>query len=123
MRGNHFLYLLIILFLLHSCKGSDSAEIPSGVYSPDSMAMILADIHITESILQQKGYQPELLDYKSALIQKTLRDNGANPHRFNRSYEYYLSVPETFSGIYDHVISEISRREAAAAAKTGRDSL
>lgn len=123
MRGNHFLYLLITLFLLHSCKRNDSVEIPAGVYPPDSMAQIMADIHITEAILQQKGYQPELLDYKSAMIQKTLRDNGADPDRFNLSYEYYLSVPETFSTIYDQVISEISRREAAAANKTGRDSL
>lgn len=115
--------MMSLLVLLNSCKENESVDIPAGVFPPDSMALIMADIHITEAILQQKGYQPELLDYKSALIQKTLRKNNASPERFNRSYEYYLSVPETFSVIYDQVISEISQREAAAAAKNGRDSL
>lgn len=123
MRGKYYIYLLSLFLLINSCRENETTEIPAGVFPPDSMALIMADIHITEAILQQKGYQPELLDYKSAQIQKTLLKNGADPARFNRSYEYYLSVPETFSGIYDHVISEISRREAAAVAKTSRDSL
>ena len=81
------------------------------------MVMIMAKIHIAESLLNQYGSQTSQIDFKAAYLQKLIHVNSIDTARFNRSFNFYASQPDIFTGVYEDVINEISRQQAEGKGK------
>lgn len=96
-----------------SCSGKKEIKIPDDVYPRDSMVLVMAEVHISEAFLMQQDYRQDQKRFKEAYMQQTLAGAGIDTAKFNRSFDFYSSNPALFTQIYDEVITEISKRQAA----------
>ena len=107
----------VTLVIVASCQKNPESEIPEDVFERDSMVSIMAEIHIAEALLNQYGSQTNQIDFKAAYIQNLISKNNIDTARFNRSFDYYSTRPELFTGVYEDVINEISKRQAEGRGK------
>ncbi len=113
-----FLWSFVVMITsVASCSKTTEKKIPDDVFSRDSMVMIMAKIHIAEALLHQYGSQTSQIDFKAAYLQKLIHDNSIDTARFNRSFNFYASQPDIFTGVYEDVINEISRQQAEGKGK------
>ncbi|MFN3950959.1 MAG: DUF4296 domain-containing protein [Thermaurantimonas sp.] len=100
--------LCIWLFITTSCV---RIEIPPDVLPPETMAALMADLHLLEG--RRMGdkvlYAEEvaMADYYALIFQK----HGISPDQYKRSHHFYSQYPELFSGIYDLVIETLQQRQ------------
>jgi hypothetical protein len=111
--SRHSLLLFSLLAFIASCAPLPEREnIPKGILSPDSMTHLLADLHIAESQLLLTGVTPEAVLPKKAYILLVLHTHRTDTALFSRSFDFYTEHPELFAGIYEGVITEISKKQA-----------
>ncbi len=107
-------YLLILLLsgILAGCGRNGDSE-PKGLIPVDSMALILADIHIVEAM----GNYPSMIDSVEIDFNQyyldVLKKHGVNAVRYDSSYSYYVRSSKKMDEIYERVLSELSARENA----------
>jgi hypothetical protein len=86
--------------------------------SVEKMKMIMADIHIADAVAETKaqgGVNEKNLtaEYYAAVF----KNNGTTREDFLKSYRFYEDNPVLMNKLYDSVLIEISRREAAVGKK------
>lgn len=88
-------------------------ELPPGILPADSMVMVMTELHLLESKMMLLGNRNISATEKGAYLKGMLDSTGLDSARFTASFEYYAGKPELFTEIYEKVITEISRRQAA----------
>ena len=88
-------------------------KVPVEFIQPDSMVLVLADIHIAESKILTSGNpdstaKANLASYYKFVFDKYKVDNI----RFKNSFDYYSSHVSLMNDVYDKVIDELSKRQA-----------
>lgn len=109
-------FFLLLAFAFVAC-GKKEAETPQGVLSSEQMISVLADIHIAEARLQIADVRSSNPDLKNKYVAEVLSRHKINTSVFARSFDYYSSHPEIFSQMYEKVIEEISKKQAASKKK------
>ena len=105
--------ILISVFLFLGCQKQKEEIIPVEIISLDTMSMIIADMHIVESISNFRGMMdtPE-----SKKIEEQYSGIFSNykitPERFRKSYDYYLETPERMDKVYVLVLEQLSKIQA-----------
>jgi hypothetical protein len=107
--------LIFFLLLFSACNDQDPEKIPAEIISRDTMISILADLHIAEARIINAGPVFRDKTLKSAYLQQVLTRAAIDSSRFLKSFEFYSDHPEIFSGMYEQVIVEISKRQAERA--------
>jgi len=97
--------ILILLTALSCTLTPKTPEAPTNVIPIDSMALLLHDLAILESHIQQKYIQLE----RYAKIMRMsgdslLNKNGVSRQRYEESLMYYSKNPEILNAIYDSVL-------------------
>ncbi len=114
-------FILTILLLVSACE--EKREAPAGLIPEDQMVLILADVSLIEAKYQRRIIQPgrnlreETLKNYSALFKKY----GITSKQFADSYNYYQDDPEKMEAIYDKVLEELTRQEAAVKQASGKE--
>lgn len=78
------------------------------------MTMVLADMHITDAVAATKaqgGMDEKLLTEEYYL--QVYKNYGITKEQFLNSYHFYESSPKLLNKLYDQVLGEMSKREAA----------
>lgn len=107
-----FLLVFFACFLFSCSVKKKETEFPPGLISQDSMAVILADIHAVEALINHglliNNNAPATA---SAYYEGVYRKNKVSRKRFEESYNFYKENPEVLSKIYDKAIEELSSRQ------------
>jgi hypothetical protein len=108
--------LSFVFILLLGCGGGEEkVDIPEDVIGPDSMVPILVDFHLAEGAIleiqkqKQSAAQPAA-NYYAAILKK----HGIDREKFDRSLQFYSNYPALYIQIYDEVLAELNKKEAAS---------
>ncbi|MCF0043508.1 DUF4296 domain-containing protein [Dyadobacter fanqingshengii] len=102
---------LLLALLVTSCVEDEKP--PKNTMSEEKMATILTDIHLAESRvnrLQLRSLDSSLMIFnklKSDIWKKYKVDTVA----YRKSYDYYMTRPETMTRIYEKVNKNVEIRE------------
>ncbi|MCF0049770.1 DUF4296 domain-containing protein [Dyadobacter chenwenxiniae] len=108
---NGIIRFLLLTLLVTSCVEDEKP--PKDTMSEEKMATILTDIHLAESRvnrLQLRSLDSSLMIFnklKSDIWKKYKVDTVA----YRKSYDYYMTRPETMTRIYEKVNKNVEIRE------------
>lgn len=106
MDLKRFFYSLFLLSFLSCQSDQEANRRPSGILSPDSLVLILREVHEAEGLLANSGMRQ---DSAAVLFQvceaKLYRKYGIDSTRFSESLKYYTSNLKVLDSIY-HVLRE-----------------
>lgn len=109
------LFFTFFTLILISCTvKKKEIVLPAGIISPDSMAVILADMHsvealITHGLLINNNPSATAFSYYEGVYLQ----NKISRERFEESYNFYRLQPALLKEIYNKVIEELSSRQGA----------
>jgi len=107
----YLLFLSILFIILFSqCNSEQSIDIPEDILKPDSMEVILRDLHIADATLMNT--QPDNKEYKyrsDIYYAQILRKHNISRAEFDSSIMFYARYPLLFEKIYDKVLAEMNR--------------
>jgi len=110
----YFFYIFLIITILNSC--STTIENPEIVIPADSMAIILADVHLADatlSVIMNKKRFTKIDNYYYSVLKK----HNISRARLDSSISYYSSRGEEFEKIYENVMFILSEKEGVAIAE------
>lgn len=99
-----YLYFVMILLVISAgCKDriSTRKKIPSGITGKETMAKILADIHIAESMVPNTGKNDSNAKKLNILYFVIFKKYGITEQQFRRSMDYYTRNPDVLAEVYD----------------------
>ncbi len=128
-------YLVFALFLLFSCNNAPSKAIvkPVDLIPEVQMVQIIADVHLLEAALNVRS--PQVNQPRMPLTLEIRRDTAITPiiadpnaklpldwynifkkynvtkKQYETSMKWYASQPEVLNGIYDEVVTELTKRQ------------
>ncbi len=108
------IFFAVLVLSLSACTPQNPAP-PQGTIPKDSMILLLAEVHVAESRILLSGEFVNNQQVKSAYMQHVLATFNVDTTRFNQSFSYYTSKPDEFEQMYEDVMEEISKRQAATA--------
>ena len=108
---NGLIHFLLATLLFTSCVSDEKP--PKDTMSEEKMATILTDIHLAESRVNRM--QLRSLD-SSLMIFNKLKGDIWKKHKvdtvaYRKSYDYYMTRPETMTRIYEKVNKNVEIRE------------
>lgn len=108
---NGLIHFLLAVLLFASCVSDEKP--PKDTMSEEKMATILTDIHLAESRVNRM--QLRSLD-SSLMIFGKLKSDIWKKHKvdtvaYRKSYDYYMTRPETMTRIYEKVNKNVEIRE------------
>jgi len=108
------LYIFSIFVIFNSC--STKIENPEIIIPADSLAIILADVHLADatlSVIMNKRKFTKINEYYSSVLKK----HNISRARLDSSISYYSSRGEEFENIYEEVMFILSEKEGIAVAE------
>ena len=108
------LYIFSIIAIFNSC--STKIENPEIIIPADSLAIILADVHLADatlSVIMNKRKFTKINEYYSSVLKK----HNISRARLDSSISYYSSRGEEFENIYEEVMFILSEKEGIAVAE------
>ncbi len=96
-----------VLTITISCQDK-----PKDILSNDEMALLLADLHFTDGVLQvnmiAKNNKKELPeDYYNFILKK----HNCSLEKYRKSLDYYTKKPEKLDALYDQVFKNLEKLE------------
>jgi hypothetical protein len=87
---------------------------PAGLASDTTMVMLLADMHILESAHNTKALEADSVPYTYAEIYAEIfRRHNVTKAQYDSTMMWLARDSQQLDAIYDQVIEELSKREAA----------
>ena len=103
--------LVLVIASLSACsRGLNKSETPDDLIERDSMVIVMNELVVLESYLQNR-YQHVNNYYKVMTLsgKKCLQKYHFTPDRFERSYDYYASRQEELQSIYTEVMDSLTK--------------
>lgn len=120
---------LLLASLLWSCTGKEPPPPkPNYVLPDDSLAMVLAEMHLYTAIFQHRTVRRNRLkDYARRDLQLALDSMGVSRARVDSSLRYYKTQPTHLEGVYDEALNilstQLAEQKALEAKNKQKDSL
>jgi hypothetical protein len=102
--------ILLLLLGLTACESDDK---PNDLIAEDKMAVILSDIHVLESQVNDMHFvntDSSLLIYQKMKF-KTLQKHSVDTANFNKSLRYYIANPASLKDIYVNVKKHLEEKK------------
>jgi hypothetical protein len=112
--NKHILAFVLISVLLFSCKPKqEDTTPPANVLTEEQLVTVLVDSYLAEgaSGINVKNVTGEKFD--SAYSFNPARDNHIDKATFDSSIAFYSKHPEVLKHIYERVLEQLSRKQAA----------
>jgi hypothetical protein len=109
-------FILLIAFSLFNACSPDAETRPVGILPPDSMIVLMYEIHLTEAAIQSAATDTVPSRKITArgkytdLMQRHALDAGS----LRKNFDYYRNRPEVFREIYAEVIARLESETARA---------
>lgn len=96
---------LLLAAILGACSGT-----PSGVISPSKMALLLADLHEAEAVVDQSAGTFRSDSLRLALKQSVFAHNGVTADQVDTSFAWYGRHIDKYNEVCDMTIAELQKR-------------
>jgi len=103
---NRFVILLLVVLVIAGCR-------PRGILSSKQMEDIFVDLHTTDAILQQMGYNFGHDEELRAYYLAVLAEHNTTQAQFDSSLIWYTANPTIFDKIYPKVIERLEAQANA----------
>ncbi len=101
-----------MLFLSCTNDGLQSVKKPSDLVSRETMANIMADMHMADAGLSANNLTPDSIKRMNAgYYDFVLNKYQTSQESFEASFDYYLSIPMEMDTIYTFIVDELNKRE------------
>lgn len=100
-----------LLFLLVACK-QEFPTVPDDIFAMQKMELILADMHITDAVADNKGQigmDEKLLTEE--YYEQIFKNYETTREQFLKSYKFYEDHPKLLNKMYDAILNDLSNRE------------
>ena len=102
----------IVLYFLLSCRSKNHISIPAGILPPDSMTVLLADVHILQASAQL-GYSQNIKDTSLQLAYRSLwKKHNLTEDSYNKNMIFYCDHPKLLDSVYEKVLGNLNQRKA-----------
>jgi hypothetical protein len=109
-----FLPIIIALVLVSCSTGKPKESKPQGIIESKDMTELLVDLQQIEGANNLKLFQGDTGQINYALLYETIFEkHGTSKAEFDSSMAWYTIHPEEMEVIYDSVIEELMKVEAA----------
>jgi len=103
---------IIFLYLLFSCHGKTSVEVPEGIIPPDTMTSVLCDVHILQAS-SQLGYSQSPNDTSLQLAYESIwKKHHLTDSSYNQNMRYYCDHAKLLDSVYEKVLNTLNRQKA-----------
>jgi hypothetical protein len=112
MKGLRFvlIWLVIGVLVFPGCK---KHKVPNGFPDPETMAEIVAELHIVESTLNYgSNYAFRNQHNQPGYYRSILEKYGLTAEQFDTIRKWYVDNPEIYQYVYDQSIVILSKKEA-----------
>ncbi len=111
-------FFICLLFLLLTACGNKSGKPefkkPDPLLSKEQMVKVLTELHLLEASVNLRNAQNTTTNKKDTLIYSDFfKKYGTTYAVFQENFKYYASQPVVLSQLYDQVIIDLTRKEAA----------
>lgn len=108
----HIFAILAIILVISACDKPVVPK-PKKLVARDRMVEMLSDMHIAESIFQNRRYNTEQgsVFSESDFYYSILKKYNIPDSTFEQSLLYYASVPKEFEKIYSRVLNRLNELE------------
>lgn len=111
-----------LLLLLTACVSNDAGrKIDPGIYDTETMAHILAEMHLIEAAYRSGAIEPGLQGHGRMVQQKALERMGTDTLQFDESFAYYSANSKKLEEVYDLVNIELTKKKLDAIEKNKKD--
>ena len=100
--------LVIISIILFSCSRKE-VIVPDNVLPQKEMTAVLTDIHMTESMLENKSKSDSINSTFKDYLPGILMEHHTDKETFLRSMKFYSDNTVMIQEIYDSVITSLNR--------------
>ncbi len=108
----------VITLLLISCKHTGNVSIPSDVILPDSMAVLLTEVHTLQASLQLGYSKNDSIISAGQAFADLWKKRHITQNDYNRYVTFYTHHPEMLDSVYEKVINNINQQKAELLGKT-----
>ena len=103
---------MFLMLMVSACK-KPKTEIPPGIISPDSMVLVMTDVHIAEAAVVQKNLNGDTgTVYAASFYRFIFEKHHITETVYRNSVAFYNAHPDEYDKIYSQVLTEISKRQA-----------
>lgn len=89
-----------------------SSRVPAGVATPDSMVVILTDVHILQASIQIGYFQGDTSNSVHKAFEDLWKKHHLSEETYNKSIQFYTYHPALLNLIYEQVLSNLSQQKA-----------
>ena len=108
------IYPLILMFLMLNSCGESRSKSKAGILSEKKMVALLLDTHISDALLYaENSRSDEKHDKALFYYPSVLEKHGITKARMDSSVFWYMRNPDAYARIYQEVIKELEKRQAA----------
>lgn len=106
---------IIASLLNFSCsKSKKEFTIPEDVIPKEKMVKVLADVHVAEAAINLRNVQVgNARELNASMYKDVFLKHGISKDDFEKSYIFYSENSALFNEVYDNVITELTRQQAA----------
>ncbi|MFN4233689.1 MAG: DUF4296 domain-containing protein [Bacteroidia bacterium] len=107
------IYFIFILLTTSCSLEQKEISVPDYVISKDSMVLILTDVHIQESMINQYSQEGRHMKMNPVKQYQLIFDKfNITKERYDTSYQFYLDNPALLNKIYENVVIELTKKQA-----------
>jgi hypothetical protein len=109
---NYFFLILVMALVFSACE-EPVVEKPKKLVPRDRMVDMLTDMHIAESVFQNRRYSSDqVFQFTEAdFYYSILKKYNVVDSTFEKSLIYYSSYPKEFEKIYSRVLNKLNEME------------
>lgn len=111
-RNFLFFSFIISTIIFISCGGKNHIKLPEGIVVPDTMASVLADVHLLQASAQL-GYTQNPDDSTVPLSYASLwKKHGLTQESYDKNLKFYCDHPSLLDSVYEKVIGKLNQEKA-----------
>jgi hypothetical protein len=109
----NYFFLILVMVLVFSACDEPVVEKPKKLVPRDRMVDMLTDMHIAESVFQNRRYSSDqVFQFTEAdFYYSILKKYNVVDSTFEKSLIYYSSYPKEFEKIYSRVLNKLNEME------------
>jgi len=106
------LLLLFFAYVLISCHGGNSPHVPADIIQPDSLVVVLTDVHIFQASLQLGYIRGDSAQFAAKAFEEVLKKHHLTQEQYSKSLKYYCYHPALLDDVYEKVLNNLSQQKA-----------
>ncbi|HXB13448.1 MAG TPA: DUF4296 domain-containing protein [Bacteroidia bacterium] len=108
----YFIVFALVSIVLFSCHKHSRVKIPADIIQPDSLVLVLTDVHILQATMQLGYTQNDSLFTSHKAFQSIWKKHHMTEGDYEKDMKFYSYHPEILDSVYEKVLSNLEEQKA-----------